>query len=416
MKLADHYTKSSIYTSLLVLFGGAIVYFFAINFLARQQLDQNLEMQLQDAQEFLSTGNPDPQQFDLDKDHVLFSKTSIRKLPKRFFDTIYLNPVERKIEAGRAVEDLLKSQLHNYRVIIIASRAGNAHLIQVITIITLALLLVLVIVLFLSNRYLLRGLWQPFYNTVTEIQDFNVSNVREFNQKESRVNEFNELNHAIYEMSKKVKKDYSNLKQLTENASHELMTPLAVVTTKLDTLIQDEGLSSEQLAQIREIYTSIKKSTRLNQSLILLTKLENKLFQDEDEIEISSIILAKREQFKELTDAKELRVECQVKKMSLKANSYLFEILVNNLFTNAIRHNHQKGKIEIDLSDNQMIFKNTGISQALSPISIFERFQKSKDSQGQGLGLTLVKSICQYYDFKVFYNFQNEIHLFTIIF
>jgi len=126
--------------------------------------------------------------------------------------------------------------------------------------------------------------------------------------------------------------------------------------------------------------------------------------------------LAKREQFKELTDAKELRVECQVKKMSLKANSYLFEILVNNLFTNAIRHNHQKGKIEIDLSDNQMIFKNTGISEALSPISIFERFQKSKDSQGQGLGLTLVKSICQYYDFKVFYNFQNEIHLFTIIF
>jgi hypothetical protein len=201
MKLADHYTKSSVYISLLVLFAGAVVYFFAINLIARQQLDQNLEMQLREAQEFLSTGNHDPRQYDLDGDHALFFRLGTQLIKKRFFDTTYRNPVGKNIEAGRAVEDLLVTSSHKYRVIITISRSGSMYLIKVITIITLMLLVTLVFILFLTNRYLLDGLWTPFYMTLKEIKEFNISDVPLFKKKESRVNEFNELNQAIHEMS-----------------------------------------------------------------------------------------------------------------------------------------------------------------------------------------------------------------------
>jgi signal transduction histidine kinase len=214
----------------------------------------------------------------------------------------------------------------------------------------------------------------------------------------------------------RVKSDYLNLKQLTENASHELMTPLAVVTTKLDTLIQDETLTSEQFVQITDIYTSIKKSTRLNQSLMLLTKLENNLVPEDEEIEVGTIILFKLEQFQELIQAKELTVNYEVGTLPIKASGYLFEILINNLYTNAIRHNLQKGHIEINLSGKQMIFKNMGIQEPLSTKLIFQRFHKSQQSQGMGLGLTLVKYICQHYNYALIYSFENKTHIFTVKF
>jgi signal transduction histidine kinase len=204
-----------------------------------------------------------------------------RQLQKRFFDTTYFNPKEQRKEAGRAVEDLVKLKDTNYKVVITISRAGQKYLIEVITIITLALLAGLLSVLFITNKYFLNGLWKPFQLTLKEIKQFNIADVDQFKGKPSKVEEFVELNEAIREMSLRVTHDYLNLKQFTENASHEMMTPLAVVTTKLDTLIQDETLSAEQLAQITDIYSSINKSSRLNQSLLLLAKLENKLITEE---------------------------------------------------------------------------------------------------------------------------------------
>jgi signal transduction histidine kinase len=258
---------------LSVLLAGAVIYYFAINYIAQQQLDQGLQQQLIEAEEYVRSSNRDPQQYDLDRDHAVFTRTNKQELKKRFFDTTYFNPKEQRKEAGRAVEDLVKLKDTNYKVVITISRAGQKYLIEVITIITLVLLAGLLLVLFIINKYMLNDLWKPFQLTLKEIKQFNIADVDQFKGKPSKVDEFAELNEAIREMSLRVTHDYLNLKQFTENASHEMMTPLAVVTTKLDTLIQDETLSAGQLEQITDIYGSINKSTLLNQSLLFLAKL-----------------------------------------------------------------------------------------------------------------------------------------------
>jgi signal transduction histidine kinase len=204
------------------------------------------------------------------------------------------------------------------------------------------------------------------------------------------------------------------MKQFTENASHEMMTPLAVVTTKLDTLIQDETLSAEQLAQITDIYSSINKSSRLNQSLLLLAKLENKLITDDEKIDLEVILREKMLQFQELVQAKELSLSCDLKPSQTIASKYLIDILLNNLFSNAIRHNNNGGNIIIELNGDLLLIKNTGADHALNGQLIFDRFRKGKESQGTGLGLTLVKNICQHYGYRIQYQYDSPWHTFML--
>ncbi|MFC0514942.1 sensor histidine kinase [Mucilaginibacter angelicae] len=416
MKLSEHYTRTSVYITLTVLVIGAVIYYFAIDYIGRQQLDRGLQQQLTEAEEYSRSNNGNPQQYDLDRDHAVFVKTGKKLLQKRFFDTTYFNPKEQRKEAGRAVEDLVKLKDNNYKIVITISRAGQKNLIELISIITLALLAGLLAVLFITNKYLLNGLWKPFQLTLKEIKQFNIADHDQFKGRPSKVDEFTELNEAIKEMSLRVTHDYLNLKQFTENASHEMMTPLAVVTTKLDTLIQDETLSAEQLAQITDIYSSVNKSSRLNQSLLLLAKLENKLITEEEPIDLEITLIEKILQFQELMQNREINFQHNLKPKHILASKYLVDILLNNLFGNAVRHNNAGGSIFVNINSNQLIIKNTGIATALNGQQIFGRFQKGKDSQGTGLGLTLVKNICQLYGYTIQYEYEPGWHKFVITF
>jgi signal transduction histidine kinase len=414
MKLSAHYNKASIIITISVLLVGGIIYFFTINKLGRHQLDRDLTEEITEVIDYVNLNGKLPTQVDFDEDQTVFIKTNQVNLPLRFFDTVYVNPKEKNPEAGRAVWGLISLKGQRYKVIITESRESTEDLIQVIGIITLILMVCLLVILFITNRYILNGLWKPFYETLGRLKAFNISDSQGLKLKHDKVDEFNDLNQVVDAMSSRVKNDYQHLKQFTENASHEMMTPLAVITTKLDTLIQDETLKPEQFDQINDIYSAASKLSRLNQSLLLLVKIENNLVDDAELLSLDGLLSQKIRQFSELAQSKDILVSEYIGEKNIVASKYLIDILLNNLFSNAIRHNNKHGQIIITLTGSKLVFQNTGSEKLLNDEILFERFQKGKKSDGTGLGLTIVKNICNLYHWEIVYSFENSFHTFEI--
>lgn len=416
MRLAFHYNRTNILITISLFIIGAVIYFFAINYISRTQLDNDLSEEVEEVVNYVTVNHKLPKQVDFDEDQTVFIKTAQTKLQPRFFDTVYVNSKEKENEPGRAVETIILANGSHYRTIITVSRESTEYLLQFVGFITLGLLLSLLLVLFLANRYFLNGLWKPFYSLLSQIKSFNISEDKSFVLNSERVDEFVELKTAVESMSSSVRAEYHNLKHFTDNASHEMLTPLAVIISKLDTLIQHPGLPTEIYEQIGDIYVATGKLARLNQTLLLLTKIDNNLIDEKESLNMAELITSKSKQFNELISAKNITYHEVLEHKKICVSKYLIDILLNNLFSNAISHNADNGQIIIRLTAEKLTFQNTGLEQLLNQINIFKRFKKGSKSEGTGLGLTLVENICRFYGWKVSYEFKDEMHCFKILF
>ena len=414
MKLSAHYSKASIIISVSVLLISGLIYYLIINHIARQQLDNDLADELEELVAYVNTNHSFPRSDN--EDQLSYVKTNLQLFDTKFFDAPFLNVKEKENEAGRAVIALIKINNQNYIATIVESSEGTEYLIQIISFITIILTAVLLSVLIITNRYVLNGLWRPFHYILGQVKHFNIANANGINTVDSKVDEFNELSDAVAKMSSRVTSDYQGLKTFTENASHEMMTPLAVITSKLDLLIQDETLRSDQLSQITDIYSATNRLARLNQSLLLLAKIDNNLMPETEWINIQTAIFEKTQQFQELIHSKNIELELTLNTLEINASKYLIDVLINNLFSNAIRHNETGGIIRIIINDKKLLFQNSGEQKALIDSIVFERFYKGKTSEGTGLGLAIMKNICNLYGFEIIYKYVNGLHSFEITF
>jgi len=414
MKLAAQYNKASVIISLLVLLISAIVYYQTINHIARQQFDDNLTEEVDEVVDYVNQNQKLPKAVDFDEEITTFVKTNAVSYKTIYFDSEYLNLKEKKREEGRAVSALIKLKGQNYIVTIVESMEDMEYLVQTISIITAVLAALFLLIFIFTNKFLLSGLWRPFYNILHKVKQFNISDAAGITATETRIDEFSELNDELLKMSSRVSSDYTGLKTFTENASHEMLTPIALITSKLDTLIQDERLQADQLSQITDIYSATNKLSRLNQSLLLLVKIDNNLIPDKEAIDVKTVIEEKIQQFNELVLNKKITLSYHLTHLEIDASRYLIDILINNLFSNAIRHNKNLGVIKINLSQNKLIFQNSGDDKPLDSDMIFTRFHKSKASDGIGLGLSIIKNICNKYQFESSYEFIDGLHTFTI--
>jgi len=417
MKLSAQYTKVNFIITISVLVLTGVVYYGTINYIANRELDRNLVGEIDEIEEYIETYHKLPQSSDFEQDQFTFTATNDKEVKQVFFNAAYRNQRNGKSEAGRAVITWVTFNGTNYKMEIVLSKESTENLVQVILMITLALIVILLIILAIANRFVLDGLWKPFYQILANLREFSVTEERAHAVAGIKVDEFKELNEAVITMSSRAKSDYQNLKAFTENASHEMMTPIAVITSKLDTLIQDESLQQDQYAQINDIYSAASRLSKLNQSLLLLVKIENDLLRDIEPINLQDIIAERAHQFNELLLSKNISLVQRLNDVEVSVSKYLIEILINNLFTNAIRHNVPFGMIRIELKKNKLLFQNTGVDKMpLNPKEIFERFQKGKASEGTGLGLTIAHNICKQYGWRLTYYFEDPLHTFQIDF
>jgi len=424
MKLLAKYNLVNLITTIVVMLITGIIYYQAISYILTGQKDKDLVVEEQEIFDYVKLNHHLPQTFESNDQQITFAPAAPGSVQREFFNTRYFEKDEGRkkhknggeYESGRGLISSVTVGDKYYKILIIESKVETEDLIRLIFIITIGVILFLLLILQLTNRLILNRLWQPFYNIMSELRLFNIADKHEIPKLPTSIDEFKELNDTVADMAAKAKHDYQDLKVFTENASHELLTPIAVINSKLDTLIQTENFSERQSKLLNDLYGAVSRLNRLNQSLLLLVKIENKLLHDKQQINLREMIEEMVSQFEEIFNDKELTLTVELGEKEIYASRYLAEILLSNLISNAIRHNYNGGKINISLNNNSFTIKNTGDNTPLADEKIFTRFHKSSGSEGSGLGLTISRQICENLGYGLEYLFKEGYHTFTIEF
>lgn len=414
MKLAQRYNRVNLITSFIILMITGFIYYIAIHFILTEKLDKDLIIEEKEIEAYVNNYGKLPSPGDFLHQKVTYHKLK-QPINRNFFYGDFFNEAEKENEPGRSLLTNIRVNGENYQVTISKSRVESEDLIQLIFTITLTVTIILLLSLLLINRFVLQRIWSPFFSTLNMMKAFNITQLDEIKPQDTNIDEFNELNDSANTMAARVRKDYKELKSFTDNASHEMMTPLAIINSKLDSLLQTGPFSITQGKIIEDIYTAIGRLIKLNQSLLLLSKIENNLISDVQDIDIQELVNEKTIQFQELFERDELTVIKELYPLKVKMSKYLADILLNNLLANAIRHNHKRGSIEIILDANFLQVINTGKAGELDK-QVFERFSKSSLSEGTGLGLAISKQICTLYGFSITYKHVENKHQFLIKF
>lgn len=311
------------------------------------------------------------------------------------------------------------SEGRSYLVTTYISSTEVTHLIIKIALAIALIFLLLLGAVVIINRKISHRLWAPFYTTMDTIRSYDVRRHTSANLSASTgVEEFDRLNQTLTSLIHNVYQAYRNQKQFTENAAHELQTPLAIIRSKVELMIEGSALNEDTAGLLGEINEANERLSQMSRNLLLLTRIENRQFPDEETVALSQLVEKQASFFRDYYSDEVADTKTEIEPgVQLIANPSLVEILVNNLLRNAYIHNIPGGYVRVWLDHVSFRVENSGPPLDGDPARLFDRFRKGReDSRTTGLGLALVHQICQLYQFDIQYGYQESIHHLRVTF
>src|SRR6218665_1384533 len=378
-RLLNKPLKTFIAFTCVVLACSIPAYFYLVESIWLEELDDhNLHLKEQVVQRFNETDGGD-----LDKKISLWNEIqfSSRISPAAAMraDSLYI--VEREImEQGRMELERFRGlrsavALHGrpYTITIETNVEEVHETVLAISVVTCLFIALLIGGFILLNRRISRSIWMPFTQTLDQLKRFDLDSGTALTFEKTDILEFSELNQALQKLIDNNIQTYRQQKEFAQNASHELQTPLALLKTKLDLLIQDAGLSTGQRKIIESLDSSVSRVTRINKNLLLLAGIENRPY-DSAEIDLSALVRSLAGNFTEFAAGKHSAISMSIQNgVTVRANESLVEILVSNLLSNTLRHGLSGSGITVTLTTEALIISNEG-NAALIENRLFQRF------------------------------------------
>ena len=414
MKLLSKLNLRYITYSLLVMVVSGILIYVFISKVVTKQLDEKLtDISVRIGEKISGGGKVDWLLPFVDVSEIKNSDES-----SVLSDTIILNRNENEQEEFRQITVIKKINKTCYKIIVREFKIESEDLIETLADITLLAILFLTGTMIFVNRKVAKSIWTPFNKNIKKIEGFSLQNNSSLALEQTGITEFDALNNSVTKLTSQLITDFENLKQFSEDASHEIQTPLAIISAKMESMLNDAELTGLQLENIRAILASVHRLSKLNKELLLLIKIENKQFIASEKISLKKIIQEKLVEFQELIELKVISMEVQfTSDITNESNQILIELLINNLISNSINHNVQGGMIRIVQSDNSLEIWNTGRATIAHPERLFSRFYKENPSSNSvGLGLAIVAKICEVQGWKISYSFVKPLHGFRVLF
>ncbi|MDH3650181.1 MAG: HAMP domain-containing histidine kinase, partial [Saprospiraceae bacterium] len=333
-----------------------------------------------------------------------------------FSDTVAMHPHLNQMEVMRRLSVVKGIAGKFIKIVMIDVFVEESDIYESVIKIITRLFVLLALALLIAGFFMSKILFRPFNETLEQIRDFKVQSSRKIELPRTSTKEFATLNAFIGDMTDQAQSEYQALKKFSEDASHEIQTPLAIAQGKLELLTNDPNLSAQQFALIESAQKALKRLSKVQQSLALLTRIENREFDAQHNTDVSLLLENTMQNFKELFEMRDLSVQTNIDPdVVVKLDAHLGAILLDNLVHNAIRHNVDSGHIVVNLDKKQLSIHNSGAPPVHDPERMFRRFEKNGSMESTGLGLALAKEICDYHSMEIRYIYHTD-HEIKVIF
>ena len=415
MKLLKKTSRTYLIVSASAFIVAGLIIYFVLSFILEEELNENLRS---DIKSIVRT---------IDKDKTIphyYPFVEVKKVqgqtpgPYRVIDTLIFEKKGKEEIPFRQISSVKSIQGETYLILVRNALMEKSDLLMIIGVAIGLVFVLLNITLYLINRKLSLEIWKPFYNTLDKLKKFSPDDPVFKLTEESEIDEFAEMKNTLESLTSKVISDYQALKRFSEDASHEIQTPLAVIQSRLEALLQYPDITKDQADLINSAYTSVQRISKLTQTLLLLTKIANDQFPEKVKVNMSELLEEKILLFEDHIKSKSLTIHKEIDfGFFLETNFFLADSMVMNLIGNAVKHTSKDGAIDISLHENYLEISNTGPPLTVTSEKLFERFYKADKSTGShGLGLAIVKEICKLNKWKVTYLYVNDQHKFKVKF
>ncbi|MDQ7917677.1 HAMP domain-containing sensor histidine kinase [Mesonia sp. MT50] len=336
----------------------------------------------------------------------------------KYRDTLMFMENEKEFEPVRLLETSFSQAGNYYKLKLITSMVEEDDLVEELLYSIIALYLGLILSILILNNFFLKNTWKPFYSLLEKLKKFSIESEHKITFEDTKIEEFALLNKNIENLLYKSQESYKQQKHFIENASHELQTPIAISINKLELLLEKNNMNEDQIETFSSVLQNLERLKRLNKSLLLLTKIENNQFIEEEDINLNLLLQELLEDFLDYSTYKKVELELiQQKNLRARMNKDLAIILFTNLIQNAIKHGKVGTQIEIIIHKESVMIKNeSDHTIPLDVDKIFSRFYKETALQNStGLGLSIAQAIAKKYGFTVTYTYK-DLHCFKVNF
>lgn len=414
-------TKTTVYFLLIMLpvfAAGAFYLYVKFNKEIKHETDEELVNDKMQWMRYLDTASVNNPIFSISTPEFNLQPTekAIQKKHKLKGISIYQEP-ENTYAPFRQLSQVITLHNKNYELVLRKSLIEKDDLIKNVVYVMLAAFAGLFLFVLLTNWLISKSVWKPFYRSLDKIQRLQLNKLEASVFERTATHEFNQLNAALNSMTTRIHQDYTSIKELTEDAAHEMQTPLAIAQSKLELLLQDDTLSEAQLKGILISYDELQRLSRLNHNLLLLAKIENQQYPVTEQPDLCTVIEKYLLLFEELIREKNIHIHQQMTATApWPLHPALADILVSNLLGNAIKYNYPQGHINIRLTSNTFNISNTSQLPEIPSDMLFQRFKKQNNgyTNSNGLGLAIVKKIADSYHLQLQYNFEDGRHTFMV--
>ncbi len=379
---------------------GSLFAFYMIEYIAYEETDEFLTYEMERLVNYHKENN------DLPDFHKVADIIPDVKYDEPFFkDTLLLEPGDNEMVPHRELRFSINHNGRDFTIVIRHLLLGRDDIAQGTFFIIIGLVFLVGLFLVVTLNTVTGKIWSPFYKTLRKITEYKTGTPPpDFG--ETNIDEFNRLNTTLQSFLKKIADDYRHNKEFNENASHELQTYLAVIKANAGKLLALEN-ETANLEEINKIQKAATKLSQIQKSLLLLSKINNREFSNNETINFEIIVKSSLDTFAEVAEIRQFKITRETEPCMLYIDGGLAEILVNNLIKNAVKHNVQNGFINVFLNNEKFIVENSGLPFSGNPEILLQRFSKGENGN-IGIGLAIVKEICEVYHFKLSYTVSEE--------